>query len=119
MRAEQSNTGNLGTTLGQKSGALPCNSARLGLLALNGQDTVLTYPGGTVTLVNVNLGPVASQYPWLQWSDIPWFTLGPRPLGTDMVASVTSDDADNAGLSQVDETLNLIGISQDAASPDW
>ena len=33
MRAEQPNTGNLGTTLSQKSGALPCNSARLGLLA--------------------------------------------------------------------------------------
>jgi hypothetical protein len=32
MRAEQPNTGNLGTNPGQKSGALPCNSARLGLL---------------------------------------------------------------------------------------
>src|SRR4051812_23596810 len=34
MRAEQPNTGNLGTNPGQKSGALPCNSARLGLLVL-------------------------------------------------------------------------------------
>jgi hypothetical protein len=34
MRAEQPNTGNRGTNPGQKSGGLPCNSARLGLLVL-------------------------------------------------------------------------------------
>ena len=34
MRAEQPNTGNLGAISGQKSGALPCTSARLGLLVL-------------------------------------------------------------------------------------
>ena len=59
----------------------------------NGTDSLLTYPGlkfippgpgtyaldgttGTVTLDNVNLGLVASQYPWLQWSNVPYYTLG-------------------------------------------
>lgn len=45
--------------------------------ALVNGDSVLTYPGVTITLTGIDLGPVASQYPWLQWSsNPPYYTLG-------------------------------------------
>jgi hypothetical protein len=79
----------------------------------NGLDTILTYPGGTLNLVGIDLGPhgldVAKDYPWLEWSD--------SLQSTDI--SATSDDPNTAGLSHVDEPLNLIGVDSGAVWDDW
>jgi Ca2+-binding RTX toxin-like protein len=75
--------------------------------------TILTYLNGTVALKGVDLGPVAKDYPWLKETPLAAMT---QSIDITNAMSTTSG---NVGLSTGDENLNLIGVNQDAVSPDW
>jgi serralysin len=75
--------------------------------------TILTYLNGTVALEGVDLGPVAKDYPWLKETSLAAMT---QSIDITNAMSTTSG---NVGPSTGDENLNLIGVSQDAVSPDW
>jgi hypothetical protein len=75
--------------------------------------TILTYLNGTVALEGVDLGPIAKNYPWLKETPLAAMTHSID------ITNAMSTTPGNAVPWNGDENLELIGVSQDAVSPDW